>query len=259
MYKVQSKQIAQSITIKAVKSTLSFPLRFSDSDELFYQIAEEQYLYVFQFGIVCFFNGDKAKCEEIIAQIKPHTKGSVRDSLDESITVSIKENTLAVTFNSVIIPDFQEEMVRLILMHTSQSVALDRYEEISEALLEETNFHTKYLEQKGRLKISSKKLKKFIGRTLNIKNGIYENLYIFDSPEVTWENEQLTKLDELLKSTFDLKPRFRNIQDRINIIKENLDLFKDIWDHKESSTLEWIIIVLIVIEVIDLFVTKVFA
>jgi uncharacterized Rmd1/YagE family protein len=259
MFTVLSKQIAQGITIKGVKASLSYTLCFSDSDELFYKIDEQQYLYVYQFGIVSFFNVSKEKVDAIIQDIKPQSKGTVRDSLDENISVSVQERTLAVTFNSVIIPSFQEEMIRLILMHTSQSVALDRYEEISEALLEETNFHTKYLEQKGRLKISSKKLKKFIGRTLNIKNGIYENLYIFDSPEVTWENEQLARLDELLKTTFDLKPRFRNIQDRIDIIKENLDLFKDIWDHKESSTLEWIIILLIVIEVIDMFVTKIFA
>ena len=92
---------------------------------------------------------------------------------------------------------------------------------------------------------------------MNIKNGIYENLYIFDSPENTWESEELAKLDSNLKYTFDLKNRYRNIQDRISITKENLELFKDIWDHKESSTLEWIIIVLILVEIIDLFITKI--
>lgn len=161
-------------------------------------------------------------------------------------------------FNSVTIPRIDEEMIRLIMLHTSQSVALDRYSEITERLLEEATKHTDSLEKNGRLRISSLKLKKFIGRTLNIKNRISENLYIFDSPEVVWEDEQLEKLDNDLKKTFDLKNRYRNIQDRIAIIKENLELFKDIWNHKESSTLEWVIIILIVIEVIDLFIMKVF-
>ena len=135
-------------------------------------------------------------------------------------------------------------------------MALDRYSEITYDLLEQTNKHTLYLEQKGKLDISGNKLKRFIGRTLNIKNRISENLYIFDSPDSTWENEQLNQLNQDLKQTFDLKDRYRLIHDRIEIIKENLELFKDIMDHKESSRLEWIIIILIVIEVFDMFLTK---
>ena len=113
-----------------------------------------------------------------------------------------------------------------------------------------------FLEQHGKLDISGHKLKRFIGKVLNIKNKISENLYIFDSPEITWEIEELNKLNQDLKQVFDLKDRYRLIHDRIEIIKENLELFKDIMDHKESSRLEWIIIILIVIEVVDLFIAK---
>ena len=99
-------------------------------------------------------------------------------------------------------------------------------------------------------------MKRFIGKILNIKNKISENLYIFDSPEITWEDEQLNKLNTDLKQTFDLKDRYHLIHDRIEIIKENLELFKDIMDHRESSRLEWIIIILILVEVVDMFILK---
>ena len=105
--------------------------------------------------------------------------------------------------------------------------------------------------------ISGHKLKKFIGKILNIKNRISENLYIFDSPDSTWDNEILNTVRIELKKTFDLQNRYRSIHERIDIIKENLELFKDIMDHKESSRLEWIIIILIVIEVFDMFVEKI--
>ncbi|EMQ95223.1 hypothetical protein D778_02745 [Xanthomarina gelatinilytica] len=153
-------------------------------------------------------------------------------------------------------PELNQEMIRLVMLNTSQSVALNGYSEITEELLMETNKHTKYLENKGKLDISGNKLKRFIGKVLNIKNRILENLYIFDSPVITWENEQLNKLNTDLKQTFDLKDRYRLIHDRIEIIKENLELFKDIMDHKESSRLEWVIIILIVIEVVDMFIAK---
>ncbi|MFT6929609.1 MAG: putative Rmd1/YagE family protein [Sediminicola sp.] len=126
------------------------------------------------------------------------------------------------------------------MLNTSQSVALDRYLEITEQLLEETNVHTKLLERKGKLNISGTNLKRFIGKVLNVKNEISENLYIFDSPDSTWENEDLNRLDMELKQTFDLKDRYRYISERIGIIKEDLELFKDIMEHRESSRLEWI-------------------
>lgn len=258
MFKVQSYQIAQHINIREVRKSFGQELIFGDSDELFYKLSDSKFMYVFQFGIVSFFNVSETKKTEFIQELTPYGKGELPSSLSEDIDVSIINNELKVMFDKVILPEMNEEMIRLVMLHTSQSVALDRYSEITERLLEEASVHTKSLELKGKLQISSPKLKKFIGRTLNIKNHISEHLYIFDSPEVTWQDELLAQLDIDLKNTFDVKNRYRNIQDRLSIIKENLELFKDIWNHKESSMLEWIIIILIFVEIVDLFVAKVF-
>ena len=143
------------------------------------------------------------------------------------------------------------------MMNTSQSVALDKYLEITDLLLTETNGYTKSLELNGKFNISGKKLKRFIGKVLNIKNQISENLYIFDSPDITWENESMNRLHIALKQTFDLKDRYRYIYERTAIIKEDLELFKDIMEHRESSKLEWIIIILILGEVADLFIFRI--
>ena len=193
---------------------------------------------------------------KVLASMEPFSNNYLSEKLSEEVKVLIKPNSLKVDFNHIELPKLNDDMIRLVMLNVSQSVALDRYSDITYDLLEETNKHTLYLEKKGKLNISGNKLKRFIGRTLNIKNRISENLYIFDSPDSTWENEQLNQLNQDLKQTFDLKDRYRLIHDRIEIIKENLELFKDIMDHKESSRLEWIIIILIVIEVFDMFITK---
>jgi uncharacterized Rmd1/YagE family protein len=124
--------------------------------------------------------------------------------------------------------------------------------------LEETNFHTQYLERKGKLAIPGRNLKKYIGKTLNLKNRITENLYIFDAPPEVWEDESLNRIDIGLKKTFDLQERFRNIQESLGIVKENLELFKDILQYRNSNLLEWIIIILIAVEVLNLFLDKIF-
>jgi uncharacterized Rmd1/YagE family protein len=258
MFTVVAYQVANTINIKSCKQELPWQLLFQDSDELYYSNSKDKFIYIFYYGMVSFFNMTKAEIETVFEKIKPFCLDYMADKISEDIEVAIARSVLKVKFDSIILPKVNPEMIRLVMLNTSQSVALNSYSRITEDLLIETNNHTLFLEEKGKLDISGNKLKRFIGKVLNIKNKISENLYIFDSPSITWENEELNKLNQELKIAFDLTDRYRLIHDRIDIIKENLDLFKDIMDHKESSKLEWIIIILIVIEVIDLFVTKFF-
>lgn len=258
MYSVDAYQIAASISIRECKRSLTWNLLFSDGDELFYKLGEEKLVYIFQYGMVGFFNHSLEEKRIILNSIKPFCKGLKEERFSEDVSVVIEAGSQVVSFNKVIIPSFDYEAIRLIVLNASQSVALDNYFEITERLLGETSEHTKYLEEKGKLNISGNRLKKFIGKILNIKNEISENLYIFDSPDITWDNEALNQLNVELKQTFDLKDRYRYIHERIEIIRENLELFKDIMDHRESSRLEWVIIILIVIEVLDMLFLKLF-
>jgi len=73
-----------------------------------------------------------------------------------------------------------------------------------------------------------------------------------------WEDENLNKIDLGLKRTFDLQERFRDIREGLEIIKENLELFKDLLQYRNSTLLEWIVIILVFLEVLDLLIDKIF-
>jgi len=145
------------------------------------------------------------------------------------------------------------------MLNVSQSVALDYYQEQTTKLMEETNLHTQMLEETGNLNISGINLKKYIGKTLLLKNRIAENMYIFDAPPETWEDENLNKIHTDLIRTFDLNERFRNIQESLNIVKDNYELFRDLLQYRTSFRLEWVIIILIMVEVLNIFIQKIFS
>jgi len=256
VFDVVAYQVSTSINIRQSRNILPLAVLFSDSDELYLKNSEDKFIYIFQYGMVSFFNHTEKEIQEVVDKIIKATKGPLSQSLTEKIQVEIRKDERKVAFDRVVLPEFDTEAIRMVMLNASQSVALDRYGKITEQLLEETNEHTKYLEEHGKLDIGGNKLKRFIGKVLNIKNQISENLYIFDAPDVTWENEKLNQLNHELKQTFDLKNRYRNVHERTEIIKENLGLFKDIMYHRESSRLEWIIIILILVEVVDLFVLR---
>lgn len=256
MYNVLAYQIANTINVRQCKTQPFGKLLFSDSDELFFEVAEQQYLYIFRYGICCCFNMAFDKVELFFKTLKPFCNDYIGKTHSEDFLVEVKPHELNVQFNKVVLPELNTEMLRLVMLNAAQSVALDKYSVVVEDLLSQTNVHTKYLEYKGKLNISGQKLKRFIGKVLNIKNKIAENLYIFDSPDIAWEDEQLNKLNTALKNTFDLKDRYHLIHDKLEIVKENLELFKAIMDHRDSSRLEWIIIILILVEVVDMFILK---
>lgn len=256
-YSVVAIQISISLNIRKCKALFqSYDILFSDSDEIFIRTQENKYVYVFQYGVLSFFNFNPSEINEIIRIIDPSAPMWGNHELDETIKITISDQAQKVEFNSVTLNDLSPEFIRLVMLNTSQSVALDKYLEITDDILEETRQYVKQLEQTGSLRLSRKKLKMFIGRVLNVKNQIFENLYIFNAPDITWENEALNRLNIELKQTFDLKDRYQYIYERNSIIKEELDLFKDILDHNESSRLEIIIIALILVEVIDLYVVR---
>ena len=254
--KVNAYQYAESIDVKTFKSDFTVEVNYSSSDELFFKMEDGRYVYVFKYGVICFLNYDAVKIAEFFKLIKQYSKNPIENKLFEEflIETDCKQNSFG--YNKVEITKSDSDTLRLIMLNVSHSVALDYYSDQSDILLEGTNHQIQYLENKGKLNISGNNLRRYIGRTLNLKNKISQNLYIFDSPPETWEDENLNKIDIGLKKTFDLQIRYRNIQEDLQIIKENLELFKDLMQYKKSNLLEWIVILLILIEVVNVLVDK---
>ncbi|MBD0287251.1 MAG: RMD1 family protein [Flavisolibacter sp.] len=256
--KVVSYQIADAIDVKAFCSAFKAELQYNDPAELFYKTGPDEYAYVFKYGAVCFLNYDVIRISEFLRLIHPYCKNLFENSFTEEFVVETHAKELRVSFNKIDIPSADIDMLRLVMLNVSQSVALDYYEDQTNKLLAETNTYTQMLENKGRLDISGKKLKQYIGRTLLLRNRIAENIYVFDSPPETWENENLTKIDTDLKRTFDLQVRVRMIQEGLSIIRDNLELFRGLLQNRNNTILEWIVILLILMEVLNMIIEKLF-
>ncbi|MES2704535.1 MAG: RMD1 family protein [Bacteroidota bacterium] len=258
MHQVLSYQVADSIDIKSFKAVFRAHIHFSDADELFYAMDTDKYLYVFKYGVVCFLNYDPVKIAEFLTLILPYCKYPLAEPLTEEYQVEPNARENKIGYNKIDIVKSDVDVLRLIMLNVSQSVALDYYSELNNKLLEETNYHTQRLEQRGSLAIRGKKLKQYIGRTLLLKNRVSENLYIFDSPPETWDDEMLNKIDMDLKRTFDLQERSRNIHEGLNIIRDNLELFRALLQYRHSTVLEWIVILLIMAEVANVVIERFF-
>jgi len=256
MRKIIANQIAESIDIKTFRKEYAGIEYSFDSSEVFFKNEQERYLYITTFGVIVFSGYDETKQSDLLEYIRPFCRNLLSDKLSEEFTIIEGTSEDRFEYNEIHISKFDASVMRIIMLNVGQSVALDYFSNQTASLLEETNYYTLKLERDGKINITNKALLQFIGKTLNVKNRIVESLYIIDTPEDTWNDEYLHDIDKGLRKTFDLRIRFKDLDYNLQIVKDNLELFKDLIQHRRSNLLEIIIIVLILIEVINLIVEK---
>ena len=255
MFKIIASQISDTIDIDSFIGDYSAELLHYDNIESFYEVDTELYVSVFKYGVVCFFNYNDSQINEFTQHISEHCKYFYDSELTKEYQIETKANELKFGFNSAEITYFDIDTLRVIMLNIAQSVALDYYFQKARVLLDESNKDTSVLEKSGKLAISDKDLKKFIGQTHNLKNQIVENLHIFDSVSKTMQNDYLIKIYSELKKALYMEKRSDNIHKQLEIIKEHLEYFSDIINHGKSMKLEWIVIILLLIFVIDIIIS----
>jgi required for meiotic nuclear division protein 1 len=259
LQKVVSYHIAESIDVKEFSASFDAELCYNDPAELFYKTGPDQFVYIFKYGAVCFLNYNADAISKFLDYIKQFCRKMFQQQFTDEFLVETGAKEMRVGFNKIEVPaQTKTDVLRLVMLNVSQSVALDYYEDQTHQLMTETNRHTQMLEHRGKLSISGKKLRQYIARTLLVRNRIAENIYVFDSPPETWEDESLNKLDADLKRTFDLQVRVRTVHESLSMVRDNLELFRALLQHRYSNILEWIVIILILVEVINLAVEKLF-
>ncbi|MFT4601038.1 MAG: putative Rmd1/YagE family protein [Arenicella sp.] len=228
------------------------PLRV-ESGYAFYELSEKSWVYIKDYGSVVFIN-----CEELIQKkwlkLLIGQTPILEDLIQEEYNIQENHQTTRVGFSVIKLDKLNPDEAHVICLHIGQAVALDDFQNQVNDLLELTRGFSCQLDQKGKLGISRKEMRRLVGQTMVLKNKIAENLFIFDTPDVSWNDEELNQLDTELRRELEILRRHQGLQLNLSVVKENIDLFKDILQHRHSSILEWIIILLILFEVIQVFI-----
>ncbi len=258
MYNVNVYQTDAIMAATDCKRTLPWEQLLVNTDELLRKIGEEKFLYIFQYGMVGFFNLSKDNKKEVFDELKQLSNGFNTSHNSKELNIVVKRGTGEISFDKMTLPDFDSVALRRVLHVIIQFVAIDKYSQTTEQLLSIITSQNNSLKKSGKLNISHSKLKMHIGTVFSIKYEIAENERIFNNLGQTYGHTEYNNSNLAFGKKFGPNNGFQRIKDRMKTIQENLELFKAILDQKESSRLEWIIIILIAVEIIDLFVLRFF-
>lgn len=255
--KISAFYLAEQIDLAALRKTYAGELLQENPSELFYRVDESGYCYFFDYGAVVFANRSDVEISQNLVFLQAYCFRPLGEQFRDDFEIMEQAGApVTFDFNRLIVPRIDEHVVKITLLNVAQSVALDFFSQRAHTLLGEIQHFTEQLEREGAIRISRKNMLRFIGRALNNKNRIVENLFIFDSSDLTWDDEYLDRIYRGLARTFEIQSRFREVEYTFKVIEDNLSVFRELYLHRESRQLEWVIIVLICIEVFDLILSK---
>lgn len=214
-------------------------------------------VFYFSYGTVVMWGLTEEAEAAVLADVRAFEDNPIDHIESEESRYSI--GTVAKILKDDITLPANDVVTKLAFSHgLAQSVKLSVFEKLIERRIENSRYAPISLAKHGRIPMSRNKLARMMGEIILDRNSINLHTDILDTPEFFWEYSELEPLYRLIAQDLDIVARVSVLNRRLDIVKEVFELLSNELEHRHSSTLEWIIIALIFIEVMVTFAKEVF-
>lgn len=153
-----------------------------------------------------------------------------------------------VTNETIILKSASTHNLNIIALAISQSVGLEHYEKRLNTLFLQSR---RIVESIQSYSITRRgHLMQFAKRLALTRHDMVSNLLLLDKPNILWDDAEAEALYNRLAFILELYDRHETALSKLSQIKEDVMLVMDLINHKKSEFLEWIIIILIFVEII---------
>jgi uncharacterized Rmd1/YagE family protein len=251
--KILAMHVARQIDLKSVRSTLDSDPRTADDFTLFCGSEMRFQLYT-RYGVVVFSDHTQAEAESAIQKIRSAVVNLLPSQSAELEIILQTVATPRFETGRLVIDTLDESVILACMNILGQSVALNYFHSISQTILTDVQNFANTMQREGKLRISRKGMLRFMGQSLSIRNEISRNIFIFKDTE--YVNEENADLQRILRQQFNVFTRISEIEYANRTIEDNLKIFLQISNQRESNVLEWIIIILIMMEILQIFIPQ---
>lgn len=241
------------INVKREEIEDSFNITFKKGIEAtFYAIVDDMMITYTKFNVLTLINYSRSTIVENLQKLEIEDaelfdqKGFFQDY---PIVIDPELLTFFQLDNNTITLQSYNPVTLIIVAHVmSQSVALELYEEKLSDYYEKSR---KLIDAADTFSMFKRaRLARFAKELVLIRHDMLIELHLLDKPNILWDNERVEDLYNALASILELKDRFDTVEYKLNNIKDDIVMVMDLTNHNHSSFLEWIIIILIVVEIL---------
>lgn len=211
---------------------------------------EGVHAFLFDYGVCVLFQYDYESEKRLIDQLRTYAVNPLAALVEEELEFEKTAEEGIRIRNDLIGVDDVSELTLLSLSHAlAQSTKLASFEASIEETIKKTKYIPETLARKGSISLSRTKLARERGRVYLEKSHIILQFNLLDTPEFIWEYPELEHYYLSLSRYLEIAPRATVLKNRLEVIQELLEMMADEQKHSHSSMLEWIIIILIAIEI----------
>jgi uncharacterized Rmd1/YagE family protein len=217
---------------------------------LAFHVGQAGFAVLYRFGVAVLFGLSPLEEDEIVTKIGARVAGASRGDDETLVIETVHDGEERALLNGrLAVKDLSEPRLLVIADALAKSVALGRDERRVNAVFDTIEPFAAELASKGRPPWRRKSMLELIGQTLLVRHRVSGRVAVEDKPDVLWDRPDLERLYARLEDEYELEARGRTLNAKIDVIGETARALTDLIDADRSVRLEWIIIVLIAMEI----------
>ena len=213
-------------------------------------------IFFYKEGCVIFWNVPELERSSVLKFLKPFTDEGYEDSVvfEESEMMNYRMSSTDkphLEKGIINIVDEGDILVKYAFSNAiSSSVKLGSWETFLEKIIDSIEFISDDLRREAGVKISKDFVLQKTGEILGLRHLLNLSSDFLDTPDFYWDREDLEHLFLATCSHLAVAKRTKVINEKLSHCLEVMDMINNHLSHEHSSRLEWIIIILIAIEIV---------
>ncbi len=247
--------LGDDINIKKLMQEKSSHVEYIRWEEPFKFKYGDGMVYVYSFGAVVGLNVPTKQFNTLLSELDEYVVGQVKHTSIETLEIiTNKEKELEVFEDRFYVPKLDDGVIATVAFVLAQSVSLERVEQKTGILIDEIE---KFLSEKGKVSKGRKSLGLAM-KILKTRHEILSDVMILDKPDITWESEVYDQIYQKLSRYYELSRRYKNVTTKLDHAFEVASVLLEIHSESKANFLEWMIILLFVVEITMSLIEKLF-
>ncbi|KAI9003746.1 hypothetical protein BC832DRAFT_559834 [Gaertneriomyces semiglobifer] len=208
----------------------------------------------FEYGVVVMWGLSEEEEQRILALLEPFEEEKLPPADVEVEEFHFHYNAYQQPriYNDVItLKNPANYMIKVAISHAiAQSVKLALFEELIEETIEGMKHVPTVLAETGNIRMSRKSVNRKIGQLFIMRINVNLVSNVLDIPEIFWSEPALEPLYMAIRGYLEISQRVDLLNQRVSVISDLLDMLKEHQTSSHGEQLEWIVIILIALEIV---------